>query len=50
MPEFLPEDAVNRIDTLYKNRKYSELDLGSALQLKALRPQANSAATSCDRR
>ena len=31
---------MNRLDTLYDNQKYSELDLGTALQLLALRPQA----------
>ncbi len=35
--ELTPEEAVNRLDTLYGNQKYSELDLGSALQLLALR-------------
>jgi hypothetical protein len=43
MSELAPQDAVNRLDTLYNNQKYSELDLGTALQLLALRPQANSA-------
>jgi len=42
MSELTPQDAVNRLDTLYNNQKYSELDLGTALQLLALRPQANS--------
>jgi hypothetical protein len=41
MSELAPQDAVNRLDTLYDNQKYSELDLGTALQLLALRPQAN---------
>lgn len=35
--ELSPEEAVNRLDALYGNPKYSELDLGSALQLLALR-------------
>src|SRR5580698_4119103 len=43
MSELTPQDAVNRLDTLYNNQKYSELDLGTALQLLALRPQANGA-------
>jgi hypothetical protein len=43
MSELAPQEAVNRLDTLYDNQKYSELDLGTALQLLALRPQANSA-------
>jgi hypothetical protein len=41
MSELAPQDAVNRLDTLYNNQKYSELDLGTALQLLALRPQNN---------
>ncbi len=44
MSELTPQDAVNRLDTLYNNQKYSELDLGTALQLLALRPQANGSA------
>ena len=36
MSELAPQDAVNRLDTLYNNQKYSELDLGTALQLLAL--------------
>ncbi len=43
MSELTPQDAVNRLDTLYNNQKYSELDLGTALQLLALRPQGNGA-------
>ena len=39
MSELAHQDAVNRLDTLYNNQKYSELDLGTALQLLALRPQ-----------
>jgi hypothetical protein len=38
MSELAPQDAVNRLDNLYNNQKYSELDLGTALQLLALRP------------
>jgi len=30
-------DIVKRLDELYSNRKYSELDLGSALQLVTIR-------------
>ena len=44
MSELTPQDAVHRLDTLYNNQKYSELDLGTALQLLALRPQTNSSA------
>jgi hypothetical protein len=43
MSELPPGDAVTRLDTLYNNQKYSELDLGTALQLLALRPQGNGA-------
>ncbi len=43
MGEVTPQEAVNRLDTLYDNQKYSELDLGTALQLLALSPQANGA-------
>jgi hypothetical protein len=45
MSELAPQDAVNRLDTLYNNQKYSELDLGTALQLLALRPQSNGASS-----
>jgi len=41
MSELTPQDAVTRLDTLYNNQKYSELDLGTALQLLALRPQTS---------
>lgn len=41
MSELTPDDAVKRLDALYANQKYSELDLGSALQLLALRLQEN---------
>ncbi len=46
MSELAPQDAVNRLDNLYDNQKYSELDLGTALQLLALRPQPDSTAHS----
>ncbi len=32
-----PEDVVKRLNELYSDRKYSELDLGSALQLLTMR-------------
>ncbi len=35
--EFKPDDVVKRLDDLYANRKYSELDLGSAVQLLTMR-------------
>jgi hypothetical protein len=41
MSELTPQDAVNRLDTLYDNQKYSELDLGTALQLLALHAQSD---------
>ncbi|HVB82010.1 MAG TPA: hypothetical protein VNE82_18930 [Candidatus Binataceae bacterium] len=36
MSELTPGEAVKRLDTLYANRKYSELDLGTALQVLAI--------------
>lgn len=33
MSQMTPEQAVQRLDSLYSNQKYSELDLGQALQL-----------------
>ena len=33
MNDVKPDDAVRKLDTLYSNPKYSELDLGQALQL-----------------
>ncbi len=41
--ELTPDEAVKRLDTLYANQKYSELDLGSALQLLALQVRDNHA-------
>ena len=35
MAELTPDEAVKKLDTLYSNSKYSELDLGQALQLLA---------------
>jgi hypothetical protein len=43
MSELAPQDAVTRLDTLYNNQKYSELDLGTALQLLALHAQSDGA-------
>jgi hypothetical protein len=37
MAELRPNDAVRKLDTLYSNSKYSELDLGQALQLLSAR-------------
>jgi hypothetical protein len=50
MSELAPEDAVNGLDQLYKSQTYSELELGAALQLLALRALANSAETSSGNR
>jgi hypothetical protein len=36
MSELKPAEAVQRLGTLYANRKYSELDLGTALQVLAI--------------
>jgi hypothetical protein len=33
MNDVKPDDAVRKLDTLYSNPKYSQLDLGQALQL-----------------
>jgi hypothetical protein len=41
-----PDDAVRKLDTLYSNPKYSELDLGQALQL--LLAQASQTAADAD--
>ena len=41
MADITPQDTVNRLDTLYDNQKYSELDLGTALQLLALHPKTD---------
>jgi hypothetical protein len=35
MAELTPDEAVKKLDTLYSNPKYSQLDLGQALQLLA---------------
>jgi hypothetical protein len=37
MADLTPEQAVSRLNSLYSNQKYSELDLGQALQLLTLR-------------
>ena len=42
MAEVKPEEGVQRLDSLYANQKYSELDLGTALQLLAIRPASDS--------
>jgi hypothetical protein len=40
-----PEELVRRLNELYADRKYSELDLGSAVQLLTMRTQAPEAQT-----
>lgn len=37
MHDLRPTELVKRLDELYSNQKYSELDLGSALQLVTIR-------------
>ncbi|MGA2410948.1 MAG: hypothetical protein ABSG46_11250, partial [Candidatus Binataceae bacterium] len=44
--ELTPNEAVKKLDTLYSNPKYSELDLGQALQLLAARTPADQDAAS----
>jgi hypothetical protein len=43
MAELTPDQAVKKLDTLYSNPKYSELDLGQALQLLAAGTPLNQA-------
>lgn len=50
MSKLAPEDSVNGLDELYKSQTYSELELGAALQLLALRSRANSAEASSGNR
>jgi hypothetical protein len=44
MAQIDPEEAVRRLNSLYANPKYSELDLGQALQLLAAQTSSNSPA------
>jgi len=44
MSELKADDAVKKLDSLYSNPKYSELDLGQALQLLEARVPADSSA------
>ncbi len=37
MAELSPEQIVKRLDALYSNQKYSELDLGEAMQVLTMR-------------
>ena len=50
MSELTPAEAVKRLDTLYANRKYSELDLGTALQVLAIDSTGQGAATTPDKK
>jgi hypothetical protein len=47
MADLSPNQAVSRLNSLYSNPKYSELDLGQALQLLTLR--ANETALPAER-
>jgi hypothetical protein len=44
LSDFTTDEAVKRLNALYASSKYSELDLGSALQLLSVPPPARSAA------
>jgi hypothetical protein len=44
--ELTPEQAVKKLDTLYANPKYSELDLGQAMQLLTARAEEASVSAS----
>lgn len=37
MADMTPDQVVKRLDSLYSNQKYSELDLGEALQVLTMR-------------
>jgi hypothetical protein len=50
MSELTPAEAVKRLDTLYANRKYSELDLGTALQVLAIDSAGPSAASPAEKK
>jgi hypothetical protein len=40
MANLTPDQMIKRLDSLYANQKYSELDLGEALQVLTVRAQA----------
>ena len=44
--ELTPDQAVKKLDTLYANPKYSELDLGQAMQLLTARAEDQSGSSS----
>jgi hypothetical protein len=50
MSELTPAEAVRRLDTLYANRKYSELDLGTALQVLAIDSTGQGAANAAEKK
>jgi hypothetical protein len=50
MSELTPAEAVRRLDTLYANRKYSELDLGTALQVLAIDNTGQGAANAAEKK
>lgn len=50
MSELTPAEAVKRLDTLYANRKYSELDLGTALQVLAIDSTGQGAAGAAEKK
>jgi hypothetical protein len=50
MSELTPAEAVKRLDTLYANRKYSELDLGTALQVLAIDSTGQGPASSAEKK
>ena len=50
MSELTPAEAVKRLDTLYANRKYSELDLGTALQVLAIDSTSQGAAPAAEKK
>ncbi len=50
MSELTPAEAVKRLDTLYANRKYSELDLGTALQVLAIDSTGQAPATATEKK
>ena len=43
--ELSSDEAVRKLDTLYSNPKYSELDLGQALQLLTVKTPADDASS-----
>lgn len=50
MSELTPKEAVKRLDTLYANRKYSELDLGTALQVLAIDSTGQGSASTAEKK